>query len=74
MSSSIKPLVLYGSGTPTPNPAKVGIVLEELGIPYTVKKVNMQTELKVEPFISLNPNGRLPAVEDPNTGAVLFEV
>jgi glutathione S-transferase len=31
-------------------------------------------ELKQEPFVSLNPNGRVPTIEDPNTGIVLFEV
>ncbi|KAK0256157.1 glutathione S- transferase, nitrogen catabolite repression regulator, partial [Friedmanniomyces endolithicus] len=29
--------------------------------------------IKQEPYISLNPNGRLPAIEDPNTGLVLWE-
>lgn len=29
--------------------------------------------MKKEPFEKLNPNGRVPAVEDPNTGVVLWE-
>lgn len=65
-----KPITLYGHG-PTPNPIKVAIILEELGVPY---KVIDGVEIKAEPFISLNPNGRLPAIEDPNTGFNLFEV
>ena len=65
-----KPIILYGHG-PTPNPVKVAIVLEELGVPYEVKEA---ADAKAEPFISLNPNGRLPAIEDPNTGFALFEV
>ena len=30
-------------------------------------------DLKKEPFESLNPNGRVPAIEDPNTGMTLWE-
>jgi glutathione S-transferase len=69
-----KPIVLYGQGA-TPNPIKVAILLEELGIPFEVKAVGFATgALKTEPYISLNPNGRVPAIEDPNTGISLFEV
>ncbi|KAF2670883.1 thioredoxin-like protein [Microthyrium microscopicum] len=66
---SIKPLKLHGASQ-SPNPVKVGILLEELGIPYEGLKV---PEVKEEPFISLNPNGRVPALEDPNTGVTIFE-
>ena len=31
------------------------------------------SELKKDPFESLNPNGRVPAIEDPNTGINLWE-
>jgi glutathione S-transferase len=55
-----------------PNPLKVLIVILELGIPYEIKEVGM-ADVKQEPFLSLNPNGRMPALEDPNTGAVLWE-
>jgi hypothetical protein len=68
-----KPIILYGHGS-SPNPVKIGIFLEELGIPFEVKNVDFATELKAEPYISLNPNGRVPAIEDPNTGVYLFEV
>lgn len=67
----MKPIILYGSGGPTPNPVKVAIILEELGLPFEVKTIK---EIKSEPFISINPNGRLPAIEDPNTGVKVFEV
>lgn len=69
----MKPLVLYGNG-PTPNPVKVAIVLEELGLPFDIKPVKVPEEVKSEPYISINPNGRLPALEDPNTGVTLWEV
>jgi glutathione S-transferase len=44
----------------------------ELGIPYEIKAIGF-AEVKQEPFLSLNPNGRMPAIEDPNTGLVLWE-
>ena len=42
-----------------PNPSKVLIILEELGLAYQSKWVELE-DLKVEPFTSVNPNGRLP--------------
>ncbi|KAF9890790.1 glutathione S- transferase, nitrogen catabolite repression regulator [Aspergillus nanangensis] len=65
------PIVLY-SHPYGPNPWKVAIILEELHLPYETRFVNF-TDVKKEPFISLNPNGRLPAIEDPNTSLKLFE-
>lgn len=56
-----------------PNPWKVAIILEELGVPYHQEFLDFSV-LKQEPFISANPNGRLPALEDSNTGITLFEV
>lgn len=56
-----------------PNPWKVAVILEELGLPYKTEFREFE-ELKKEPFLSLNPNGRVPAIEDPNTGLVLAEV
>ncbi|ETI19755.1 hypothetical protein G647_08768 [Cladophialophora carrionii CBS 160.54] len=70
-NSSLKPITFYAHG-PTPNPRKVQIILEELGLPYTVKDVD-NSELKQPPFTNINPNGRLPAIEDPNTGISLWE-
>ncbi|OCK81373.1 glutathione-s-transferase theta, gst [Lepidopterella palustris CBS 459.81] len=66
-----KPITLYGhiSG---PNPWKVAIVLEELGLPYDYKVVSFP-DMKKEPYESKNPNGRVPAIDDPNTGITLFE-
>jgi glutathione S-transferase len=65
------PIVLY-SHPYGPNPWKVAILLEELGLSYETRFVNF-TEVKQEPYTKLNPNGRLPAIEDPNNGIVLFE-
>ncbi|KAI1808231.1 glutathione S-transferase [Daldinia bambusicola] len=68
--SSLKPLILWGNTAP--NPVKVQIILEELKIPYENKNIEF-SEVKKEPFISVNPNGRVPAIEDPNTGVTLWE-
>ena len=56
-----------------PNPWKVVIVLEELKLPYETEMVDFSL-IKKEPFINVNPNGRVPAIEDPNTGLTLWEV
>jgi GST-like protein len=52
---------------PTPNGVKVSIALEELGLPYEAHMVNiMKNETWTEDFLSLNPNGKIPAIIDPN--------
>lgn len=48
------------------------MVLEELEIPY-VHQLVLFKDMKKEPFESINPNGRVPAIEDPNTGITLWE-
>lgn len=67
----MKPIILYSHHS-GPNPWKVAMVMEELSIPYETKFIKF-AEVKQEPFISINPNGRLPAIEDPNTGLTLWE-
>ncbi|KAH7309485.1 glutathione S-transferase [Stachybotrys elegans] len=69
--SDLKPLILHGLIGP-PNPTKVALVLSELDLPYEVRNYEHH-EAKQEPFLSLNPNGRFPALEDPNTDIVLWE-
>ena len=52
---------------PTPNGWKVSIALEEMGLPYEVKPVNIGTGEQFEPaFQSISPNGRMPAIVDPD--------
>ncbi|KGO75765.1 Glutathione S-transferase, N-terminal [Penicillium italicum] len=68
---SLKPITVYGHG-PGPNPWKVIMVLEELNIPYTHKIINFP-DMKKEPYESINPNGRVPAIQDPNTDTTLWE-
>ncbi|KAI4189164.1 MAG: hypothetical protein L6R41_001663 [Letrouitia leprolyta] len=64
--------MLTSRPAPGPNPWKVILVLEELGVPYEIKSIRFE-DIKKEPFINLNPNGRVPAIEDPNTGLTLWE-
>jgi len=49
------------------------ILLEELELPYEIDYIPI-TALKTEPFINVNPNGKVPAIEDPNTNIALWEV
>ena len=52
---------------PTPNGVKVSILLEETGLPYEVHRVSFDSNDQMSPeFQSLNPNGKIPAIIDPN--------
>jgi len=52
---------------PTPNGVKVSIMLEETGLPYEAHLVDFAThEQASSEFRSLNPNGKIPAIIDPN--------
>ena len=52
---------------PTPNGVKVSIALEELGLPYEPHLVSFDTQDQRSPeFLSLNPNGKIPAIIDPD--------
>ncbi|QKX56747.1 uncharacterized protein TRUGW13939_03853 [Talaromyces rugulosus] len=57
---------------PGPNPWKVVLVLEELGVPYVIQSFKFD-DVKKPPFININPNGRVPAIVDPNTNLTLWE-
>jgi GST-like protein len=53
---------------PTPNGVKISIALEEIGdLPYEAHAVNiMKNETFTPEFEALNPNGKIPAIVDPN--------
>ncbi len=53
----------------TPNGWKVSILLEELGMPYEVKAIDLQAgEQKAPSYLALNPNGRIPTIVDRDAG------
>ncbi|MCX7381464.1 MAG: glutathione S-transferase N-terminal domain-containing protein [Alphaproteobacteria bacterium] len=50
---------------PTPNGKKVTILLEELGVPYTIMPCNIGRGDQFTPeFLAMNPNHRMPALVD----------
>jgi GST-like protein len=52
---------------PTPNGVKVSIMLEELGVPYEPHLVDItKNESWTAEFLSLNPNGKIPVIIDPD--------
>ena len=52
---------------PTPNGVKVSIALEEMGLPYEAHRVDItRDENSSAEFLSLNPNGKIPAIIDPD--------
>jgi GST-like protein len=58
-------LQLYS--VPTPNGVKISIMLEETGLPYEVHAFDFgKGDTQSPEFLSLNPNGKIPAILDPN--------
>ena len=51
----------------TPNGRKLSIMLEEVGLPYEEKSVNIGKGEQFEPnFLAISPNNRIPAIIDPD--------
>ncbi len=58
-------LQLYS--VPTPNGVKVSIMLEETGLPYEAHAIEFGADgTRTPEFLSLNPNGKIPAIIDPD--------
>jgi len=58
-----KPIDLYY--WPTPNGVKASIMLEEIGLPYTVHPINIGKNDQFKPeFLAISPNNRIPAIVD----------
>ncbi|TVQ24409.1 MAG: glutathione S-transferase family protein [Leptolyngbya sp. DLM2.Bin15] len=58
----------------TPNGRKVSVMLEEVGLPYTVHSVHIGQGEQFRPeFIKLNPNSKIPVITDQETGLTVFE-
>ena len=52
---------------PTPNGVKASIMLEETGLPYEAHLVSVGEDAQKTPeFLSINPNGKIPAMVDPD--------
>lgn len=49
------------STAPTPNGWSVSVLLEELGVPSTVRPIDVSTLAQKQPwFLAIEPNGRIP--------------
>jgi glutathione S-transferase len=48
------------------------MILEELNLPYMHKMIEFP-DMKKEPYESINPNSRVPSIQDPSTGTTLWE-
>ena len=58
----------------TPNGRKASILLEELGLPYTVHPIDITKDEQFHPdFLKISPNNRIPAIVDRDTGLHLME-
>ena len=59
---------------PTPNPMKISLFLEETGTPYEIVPVDTRRgEQHTDAFRAINPNGKLPAIVDTDTGSRVFD-
>jgi GSH-dependent disulfide-bond oxidoreductase len=59
----------------TPNGWKASITLEELALPYKVRRIDFEKREQKEPwYLAINPNGRIPTIIDhDNGGFAVFE-
>ncbi|MBC2659068.1 glutathione S-transferase family protein [Pseudomonas sp. MSSRFD41] len=58
----------------SPNGFKITIALEELKLPYRLHHVRISAGENLQPeFLALNPHGRIPVINDDDTGVTLFE-
>ena len=59
---------------PTPNGRKISIMLEECGLEYEVRRVDIGAGDQFAPeFLAISPNNRIPAIVDHDTGVSVFE-
>ena len=58
----------------TPNGRKASIMLEEIGLPYTVHSIDIGKDEQFAPaFLKISPNNRIPAIVDRDNGMSVFE-
>ncbi len=49
----------------TPNGRKISVALEEMGLPYVVKSINISKDEQFSPeFLAISPNNKIPAIID----------
>ena len=59
----------------TPNGRKIPIMLEELGLPYTIETVNLGEKEQFKPaFLAISPNNKIPAIVDTDAGGGTISV
>jgi GST-like protein len=59
---------------PSPNGLKIAIMLEECGLPYEVKPVDIGSGEQFRPeYLAINPNNKIPTIVDRDTGIAVFE-
>jgi len=64
MTTQTTPIDLYYTGTP--NGRKITIMLEELGVPYTIHPISISAGDQFKPgFLAISPNNKIPAIVDP---------
>lgn len=60
--------------TSTPNGYKVSIFLELLGVKYDVQAIDMMASEQKEPwYLKMNPNGKIPTLQDKSTNTTISE-
>tara|TARA_R110002110_G_scaffold3151_5_gene16239 strand:- start:8891 stop:9523 length:633 start_codon:yes stop_codon:yes gene_type:complete len=58
----------------TPNGRKISMALEEMGLPYVVRPVNIHKDEQFKPdFLKISPNNKIPAIVDTETGVSMME-
>ncbi len=58
----------------TPNGRKASIMIEEVGLPYTVHPIDIGKDEQFKPeFLKISPNNRIPAIVDREKGLSVFE-
>ena len=58
----------------TPNGRKISIMLEECGLPYVVKPIDITRDEQFSaPFVAINPNAKIPAIVDDEASVSVFE-
>jgi GST-like protein len=61
----MNPIQLYSMATP--NGQKIGLALEEMGLPYEPHVINIMKGDQFKPeFVKINPNSKIPAIVDPD--------